>query len=172
MQQAGKFNKLQRSGKPVDKGRHKQPMMDVILCIDAKHKNKTLVMHSEENSTRLQWYELNLKPVYSESVPVKARTDKVLCIAHQDISKSLYAFGPQGTDAVYGVLCSDHTLYLYIRNRGRVELFYQIDTGKCLQTKVWFMPKHKAWLTSGKDFKIRQWNISTLVDNHNVGEPI
>lgn len=84
----------------------------------------------------------------------------------------MYAFGPQGTDAVYGVLCSDHTLYLYIRNRGRIELFHQIHLGKVLQTRVWFMPKHKAWLTAGKDFKIRQWNISPIAQKPEIGLPV
>ena len=85
-------------------------------------------------------------------MPVRAQTDKVIGIAHQDVSNEVYAFGPQGTDSVYGVLCSDHTLYFYIRNRGRIELFYQFNTGDVHQTRVWFMPKHKAWLTAGKDF--------------------
>lgn len=88
-------------------------------------------------------------------VPVKKKIHHVLHIAHQDLSQSLYSFGPQGTDAVYGVLCSDHILYFYIRNRGRIELFYQIDTGNVVQGRVWFMSKHKAWLTAGTDFKIR-----------------
>ena len=73
-------------------------------------------------------------------VPVKSKSDIVLSIAYQDLSKSLYSFGPQGTDAVYGVLCTDHTLYFYIRNRGRIEHFYQIFTGEVMQTKVWFLP--------------------------------
>ena len=123
MQQAARFHMIKRSGKPMDKGRHRKQMMDVIFCHDERNREKTLVMHSEENSTTLQWYKLDLKPVCQHQVPVKAKVDKVLCIAHQDISKSLYAFGPQGTDAVYGVLCSDHTLYLYIRNRGHIYLF-------------------------------------------------
>ena len=46
MQQAGKFNKLKRSN-VIDKGRHRKPIMDVIMCADSKHKDKTLVMHSE-----------------------------------------------------------------------------------------------------------------------------
>ena len=124
MQQAGRFHKIKRHGRPMDKGRHKRPMMDVIMCPDQRNKTKTVVMHSEENSTCVQWYGLNMKPVTSMEVPVKGKDSKVLCIAHQDISKSLYAFGPQGTDAVYGVLCSDHILYFYIRNRGRIELFH------------------------------------------------
>lgn len=155
MQQAGRFHKIKRSGRPMDKGRHKHTMLDVIKCVDTKNKAKTVIMHSEENSTTVQWYGLNFKPICSMQVPVKEKTAKVLSIAHQDVSKSLYAFGPQGTDAVYGVLCSDHILYFYIRNRGRIELFFQIETGEIMQTKVWFMPKHKAWLTAGKDFKIR-----------------
>lgn len=53
-------------------------------------------------------------------------------------------------------------MYFYIRNRGRIDLFSQIDTGEVLQDKVWFMPNHKAWLTSGKDYLIRQWNISPI----------
>ena len=99
-------------------------MADVIMCHDAKHSEDTLVMHSEENSATVQWYTLSLKPLTSEQVPVRAQTDKVIGIAHQDVSNEVYAFGPQGTDSVYGVLCSDHTLYFYIRNRGKIELFY------------------------------------------------
>ena len=54
---------IKRSGKPVDKGRHRKQMMDVIFCHDERNREKTLVMHSEENSTTLQWYKLDLKPV-------------------------------------------------------------------------------------------------------------
>ena len=34
------------------------------------------------------------------------------------------------------------------------------------------MPKHKAWLTAGKDFKLRQWNISPIAQKHEMGEPV
>lgn len=172
MQQAGKFHRMKRSGVPLDKGRHRNTMLDVIMCPDQRNKAKTVVMHSEQDSTTVQWYSLDMKPITQMQVPVKKKTAKVLHIAHQDLSTSLYSFGPQGTDAVYGVLCADHTLYLYIRNRGRIELFYQIDTGPVAQGRVWFMKKHKAWLTAGVDFKIRQWNISPLVAKHEVGDPI
>ena len=70
----------------MDKGRHKHPMLDVIMCVDTKNRAKTVVMHSEENSTTVQWYGLNLKPIISLSVPVKERNAKVLSIAHQDVS--------------------------------------------------------------------------------------
>ena len=56
MQEAGEFTKLKRSGFPVDKGRHRKPMQDVLMCEDARKKENTLVMHSEENSTTIQWY--------------------------------------------------------------------------------------------------------------------
>jgi len=115
----------------------------------------SMVMHTEENSTFLQWYNLKMKVCHMENVPVKGRTDKVLSIAYQDLSSSIYSFGPQDTDAVYGVLCSDHFLYLYIHLRGRIELFHKFDTGKIMQTKVFFLPKHKAWVTVGIDFKLR-----------------
>jgi len=39
--------------------------MDVLMCEDQKTKSKTLVMHSEDNSTSLQWYNLKMKPVYT-----------------------------------------------------------------------------------------------------------
>jgi len=140
MQEAGKFQRLKRSGLPVDKGRHKRPMADAIICPNQKNQKKTVVMHSEVDSTTVQWYSLDLKPICSMQVPVKSKSDIVLSIAYQDLSKSLYSFGPQGTDAVYGVLCTDHILYFYIRNRGRIEHFYQIFTGEVMQTKVWFLP--------------------------------
>ena len=63
MQQAARFHMIKRSGKPMDKGRHRKQMMDVIFCHDERNREKTLVMHSEENSTTLQWYKLDLKPV-------------------------------------------------------------------------------------------------------------
>jgi len=104
---------------------------------------------------------------------VRTPSDRVLSIAHQDLSKSYYSFGPQGTDAVYGVLCSDRILYLYIRIRGRIELFHKVDTGGAeVQTKLWFLPKHKVWLTAGKDFKLRQWNISPLADKKEMIEAV
>ena len=162
MQQAAKFHKLKRSGLPVDKGRHKKPMRDVVMCRDERKPSKSVVFHSEEDSTTVQWYGMDLKPIATHQVPVQNKTDKVLSIAYQDISKNLYAFGPQGSDAVYGILCSDHKMYFYIRNRGRIDLFSEIDTGEVLQDKVWFMPNHKAWLTAGKDHLIRQWNISPV----------
>ena len=75
---------------------------------------------------------------------------------------------------MYGVLCSDHVLYFYIRNRGKIELFYQFETGSnnVYHTKVWFLPKHKAWLTACKDFKIHQWNISPIAQKHEMGEGV
>ena len=53
LQQAGDFTKLKRCGVPVDKGRHRKLMQDVIMCNDARQVDKTLVMHSEENSTTI-----------------------------------------------------------------------------------------------------------------------
>ena len=46
MQQAGRFHKIKRSGRPMDKGRHKHTMLDVIKCVDTKNKAKTVIMHS------------------------------------------------------------------------------------------------------------------------------
>ena len=109
--------------------------------------------------------------VYTETVPCHGKTDRVLSIAYQDLSKSYYSFGPQGTDAVYAVLCTDHILYLYIRIRGRIELFSKMETGPVMQIKVWYLPMHKAWLTAGKDFKIRQWNVSPLAKKHEMNAP-
>ena len=138
-------------------------MQDVVMCEDKRKNENTLIMHSEENSKILQWYSLDLKVMYTEEVPCKGQSDRVLSVAFQDLSQSLYSFGPQGTEAVYGVLCTDHILYFYIRIRARIELFHQIDlSGIEAQVKVWYMPLHKAWLTAGKDFKIRQWNVSPL----------
>jgi len=34
VQNAGQFHKLKRSGVPVDKGRHRKVMKDVLLCMD------------------------------------------------------------------------------------------------------------------------------------------
>ncbi len=63
MQEAGKFQRLKRSGLPVDKGRHKRPMADAIICPNQKNQKKTVVMHSEVDSTTVQWYSLDLKPI-------------------------------------------------------------------------------------------------------------
>ena len=82
MQEAGKFQRLKRSGLPIDKGRHKRPMADAIMCPDQKHKSKTVVMHSEVESTTIQWYSLDLKPICSMQVPVKSKADRVLSIAY------------------------------------------------------------------------------------------
>lgn len=41
-----------------------------------------------------------------------------------------------------------------------------------MQSKVWFLPQHKTWLTAGKDFKIRQWNVSPLAKTHLMEEPV
>ena len=113
-----------------------------------------------------------MKVAFTEQVPVHGQTDRVLSIAYQDLSKSFYSFGPQGTDAVYAVLCTDHILYLYIRIRGRIELFSKMETGPVMQSKVWYLPQHKTWLTAGKDFKIRQWNVSPLAKTHLMEEPV
>ena len=165
MQKAGEFNKLKRSNVPLDKGSHRKLMQDVIFCEDKTNRRNSLVMHSEQNSRQLQWYSLRMKSLKVMEVPCKSQNDRVLSIAHQDISESIYAFGPEGTDAVYGVLCTDHILYIYIRIKKDIQLFTQIDTGSVAQDKVWYMAQHKEWLTAGKDFKIRKWNISPIVPN-------
>lgn len=41
------------------------------MCEDARTAENTLVMHSEENSTTVQWYALDLKVAYNEQVPCK-----------------------------------------------------------------------------------------------------
>ena len=71
MQRAGDFTMLKRSGNPVDKGRHRKPMQDVVMCLDACKKENNLIMHSEENSTTLQWYSIDLKVKHIEQVPCK-----------------------------------------------------------------------------------------------------
>ena len=69
-------------------------MRDVVMCRDERKPSKSVVFHSEEESTTVQWYGLDLKPIATHQVPVQNKTDKVLSIAFQDISKNLYAFGP------------------------------------------------------------------------------
>ena len=61
-------------------------MQDVVMCKDTRDNKKTLIMHSEENSASLQWYSLDLKVAYTETVPCRGETDRVLCIAFQDLS--------------------------------------------------------------------------------------
>lgn len=34
-----------------------------------------------------------------------------------------------------------------------------MDPSDNIQTKIWYMPKQKLWLTAGKDFKLRHWAV-------------
>ena len=51
-QKAAKFRKMKRSGRPIDVGKHKWPMQDVLLCRGGNdQKGRTAcIVHSEESS--------------------------------------------------------------------------------------------------------------------------
>ena len=167
MQSQSHFQKMKRSGVPVDKGKHTKPMQDVIKCIEESSqggKNEDLtIFFSEQDSNTVQWYAPNLKPIKMVDVPVRnPNAHKVLSIAYQDMSSISFTFGPQGTTSIYAAVCSDNYMYIYAKVRGRYEFFRDIHLGNVLQTKVWHLKNHKTWLTAGKDFLIREWNVSPL----------
>ena len=82
---------MKRSGVPVDKGKHKKPMKDVLKCIEESEEIKKgkgmTIFFCEQESTTLQWYSPNMKPLCMVDVPVKnPKCHKVLSIAYQDLS--------------------------------------------------------------------------------------
>ena len=62
---------MKRSGIPVDVGKHKNPMKDVLLCKggNAAKGETACIFHSEENSSTLQWYDLDMKPITTMDIP-------------------------------------------------------------------------------------------------------
>jgi WD40 repeat protein len=45
-------------------------------------------------------------------------------------------------------------------------------TTPCLQIGVWYLPKHQAWLTAGKDNLLRQWFIQKAEDSYHESSQI
>ena len=87
---------MKRSGFPIDVGKHKSPMQDVILC-EGNDKEKGLVsciLHSEQNSKSLQWYDTNMKPIAALEVPINGLQGKILSIAYKDMQQETLSFGP------------------------------------------------------------------------------
>ena len=119
-EKAAKFRKMKRSGIPIDVGKHKSPMQDVIICQGGSiEKGLTqCVLHSEENSKSLQWYDMNMKPMSTLEVPINGAQGKILSIAYKDMSNETLSFGPQGTVSLFVAAGTDFKLHLIVYGRG------------------------------------------------------
>ena len=67
---------------------------------------------------------------------------------------------------------TDFKLHLIVYGRGYYQYLRAVPTGKVLQPKVWYLKKHKAWVTAGSDYMLRQWNLAPNTSDPQIGDPI
>ena len=149
-------------------------MQDVLLC-EGGNSDKGItrcVLHSEDNSKSLQWYDLNMKPITTLDVPINGAQGKILSIAYKDMQSETLSFGPQGTISLFVAAGTDFKLHLIVYGRGYYQYLRAVPTGKVLQPKVWYLKKHKAWVTAGSDYMLRQWNLAPNTSDPQIGDPI
>ena len=61
---------------------------------------------------------------------------------------------------IFGCVASDSCMYFW---ETQLSVFnpkpLKSLNAPCIQTGIWFLPKHKTWITAGKDNVIREWDI-------------
>jgi WD40 repeat protein len=60
---------------------------------------------------------------------------------------------------IYGFTCTDKKVYFYQKGKIRIEFLKSIDT-PVIENKIFYLQKQGFWITSGRDHKIRQWDIA------------
>jgi len=62
--------------------------------------------------------------------------------------------------SVFGCVSSDSCMYFWESQNMQLNLkFLKSLNAPCIQTGIWYLPKHKTWITAGKDNIIREWDI-------------
>ncbi|CDW78217.1 UNKNOWN [Stylonychia lemnae] len=107
----------------------------------------------------------------------------------EEYSKQVKIYTPNGTEkdkitlnnakqkvfAIAFTFSDKHNLIAFVTSDCSIEIFdyqnnvfirylKQIPT-PCIQTGIWYLPRHDIWLSAGKDNKIHQWNISKYDDD-------
>lgn len=57
-------------------------------------------------------------------------------------------------------VCTSTDSYIHFFQKSKIKIDYlKSCQTPCIQTGIWYLEKQKLWLTGGKDFKLRQWEI-------------
>jgi hypothetical protein len=83
-------------------------------------------------------------------IPIKAKGVSVLGIAYQEFKIRNEVIGPSGTTSLFAVNCSDSMIYLFLKTRDEYRFWRTVEC-EISYTKIWFMDKHRAWLTAFKN---------------------
>lgn len=146
---AKRYTRFSMSPHLIDKTSHPQLLQRAVMCNSTE-----LMLCFERNSDIVKFYDYNLKMVHQEKMIMK-KSGFVTSIAYDDKNK------------VYGISTTDGQLHFYTKSKIRIELL-KTQQADSIQTRIYYLPKQKLWLTSGRDLKkdevqLHHWSVGKSV---------
>ena len=74
----------------------------------------------------------------------------------------IYSIAFDDSNFTYVVLGSDSIIYFFIKGKIKYKFTKKINAEKiagCKQLKIWHIHQKQLWITSGEDFRIREWDF-------------
>jgi len=65
---------------------------------------------------------------------------------------------------IYAMTCTDHKIHLYQKGVVRIKK-YNVLQASDWQQRIWYLPRCKKWITAGKDFRLREWDIDQKLED-------
>ena len=60
---------------------------------------------------------------------------------------------------VFACTGTDSNLHFWNQPEGNIKFLKSIAT-PMIQNRIWNLPKHNTWITSGRDYALNQWDIN------------
>eukprot|EP00347_Sterkiella_histriomuscorum_P016786 403351858 len=128
--------------KQLDKAVHLGHIQKAIFC---QRFDMILTMENMQKELKLYSTDCKLK---IKLEPQFKREAFILSCAYDD------------EKGVFGCVASDSCMYFWESQLSQLNVkFLKSLNAPCIQTGIWFLPKHKTWVTAGKDNVIREWDI-------------
>lgn len=118
-------------------------MNDVLQAVHCPSMKQVMVL--ERFAKEFKLYDYNMNFVKKIELP-KQNNLFITSVAFDDNS------------LVYGVAATDKKVYFFKKGKVKYDFLYSIET-PCVQNKIWFIQNKQIWLSAGRDYKMRQYEI-------------
>lgn len=70
----------------------------------------------------------------------------------------ILGIGYNDSSQCFGCVGTDEMVHFYLQTSRGIHYYKGFDA-KCIQAKIWYLEKHQIWITAGRDFTFRQWDL-------------
>lgn len=127
------FHKFQYAGHTIDKGRHRNPILQAIYNKGPQYISlmKPVVMYCDERSRFLSWLSADqLETITQAYVPVKDSGAFVKSIGFENFEMSSEMSKLMKCHSIYAVACSDKYIHVYTQQSNIIRYYGAFYSGR------------------------------------------